>query len=138
MIFTCKDLKKLTARNFSFIFSMESILIQASQEGSVSTVNKILESNQANINCKESIWIHNSFIRFQFDYFLKFQFQIIYGIEFQDLITLLWFWLQDMVIPKLFDFFYHNQVLKSTVKTFEYTNQSCNLPLIISLYFSFR
>ena len=38
-----------------FIFSMELVFLQASQEGNVSTVKEILESGQVNINYKEPI-----------------------------------------------------------------------------------
>ena len=122
---------------FRFLFEMESTLFKACHQGNVSIVKEILESVQAKINCT-NIRIQKEFVKFNFIYLMIFQFQNIYGIKIQYLILLLWFVLQKMVIPKLFDFYYRNQVLKSTSKAFEYQNHSQYLNFIISLYFSFK
>lgn len=48
-------------------WSMELGLLQASQNGNMSKVKEILESNQTNINCKD-IWFHKSFMKLQLNY----------------------------------------------------------------------
>ena len=122
---------------FIFNCKMEEKLLQASQDGNLSKVSQILKTSKANINCR-NIWIQKSFMILKIYDFILFQFKIIFGIEIQYLILLLWFWLHKMVIPKLSTFYYHNLLLKSTAKTFEYKNHSSNLNWIISSYFHFK
>ena len=45
--------QKVRYEKTSSFFPMESVLIQAAQDGNVSTVTEILESGQVNINCKD-------------------------------------------------------------------------------------
>ena len=106
-------------------------MIYASDNGHPEIVRLLLSQPGIEINCKD-IQIQKSFIIFKSNYLMIFPFLIIYGIEFQYLIILLFFWLQQIVIQTLFNFYYHNQVLKSIAKPFEYKNHSRNLLLIIS------
>ena len=123
--FYCRHSEKVGTKSNLRIskISMEGQLIKESKDGDIDKVKQLLESSGININCQD-IWIRKSFIEFQFNSFTIFQFWIISGIEFQYLIILLWFWPLIMAIPKLSNFYYHNQVLKSTAKTLENKNHS--------------
>ena len=110
-------------------------LILASLNGHVQIVQLLLSQPGIDINCKD-IWIQKSFIIFKYTYLMRFQIHIFCGIEFQYLIILLSIVLQKMDISKLFNLFYHNQVLKSTTKTFKYQNYSQNINFLISSYFT--
>ena len=112
-------------------------LIFASREGHIEIVRLLLSQPGIEIN-RKSIWIHKSFIIFKFYLFILFEFTIIYGIELHYLILLLWLSLQKMVMLKLFNSYYHNQVLKSTAKTFEYKNHSQYYNSINSFNLNFK